>query len=46
MSAVIMPANPGFYNKPQSIEEVFDFIVAKILDHLGIAQNMQPKWGE
>ncbi|MDH5484353.1 MAG: UbiX family flavin prenyltransferase [Gammaproteobacteria bacterium] len=46
MDAVIMAANPGFYNKPSSVDDIVDFLVARILDHLGIANNLQPKWGE
>ena len=46
MSAVILPANPGFYNKPQSVDDLVDFMAARILDHLGIKQELQPKWGE
>ena len=46
MGAVILPASPGFYNKPSSIEDLVDFIVARILGHLGIPQDMVPKWGE
>ena len=46
MNAVILPANPGFYNKPQSIEDIVTFMVARILDHLDIKQDLQPKWGE
>lgn len=46
MGAVILPANPGFYNKPQTVEDIIDFMVARILDHLEIAQDLQPKWGE
>ena len=46
MGAVVMPANPGFYNKPQSIDDIVDFMVARVLDHLGIHQELQPKWGE
>lgn len=46
MGAVIMPANPGFYNKPKSLDDLVDFMVARILDHLDIKQNLQPKWGE
>ncbi len=45
MRTVIMPANPGFYNQPQSVNDIVDFIVARILDHLGIVQQLQPKWG-
>jgi flavin prenyltransferase len=46
MGTVILPANPGFYNKPQTVEDVVDFMVARILDHLGIEQKLLPKWGE
>lgn len=46
MGAVILPASPGFYNKPSSIEDLVDFIVARILGHLGIPQDLVPKWGE
>lgn len=46
MSAVILAANPGFYNKPQSLDDIVDFMVARILDHLGITHQLQPKWGE
>ncbi|HEY9051126.1 MAG TPA: flavin prenyltransferase UbiX [Gammaproteobacteria bacterium] len=46
MRTVILPANPGFYNQPQSVNDIVDFIVARILDHLGIEQTLQPKWGK
>lgn len=46
MGAVIMPASPGFYHKPESIQDLIDFIVARLLDHLGIAQDLMPRWGE
>ncbi len=46
MGATIMPANPGFYNKPQDTGDLVDFMVARVLDHLGIEQQLQPKWGE
>lgn len=42
----IMPASPGFYNKPESINDLVDFVVARILDHLGIEQTLAPRWGE
>lgn len=45
MDAVIMPANPGFYNNPQSINDLVNFMVARILDHLGVKQILLPKWG-
>lgn len=44
--AVIMPANPGFYFQPQSVKDLVDFLVARILDHLGIAHQLLPRWGE
>lgn len=43
--AVIMPPNPGFYNKPQSIAELIDFVVARTLDHLQIEHELMPRWG-
>lgn len=46
MGATIMPANPGFYNRPVNVDDIIDFMVARLLDHLGIEQNLQPKWGE
>lgn len=46
MGAVIMPASPGFYHKPASVEDLVDFIVARLLDHLGIDQDLMPRWGE
>ncbi len=44
--AVIMPANPGFYTNPTSVAEVVDFMVARILDHLGVHQELLPRWGQ
>lgn len=44
--AVIMPANPGFYHQPQSIDALIDFMVARVLDHLQVPQQLLPRWGE
>jgi 4-hydroxy-3-polyprenylbenzoate decarboxylase len=44
--AVIMPANPGFYNHPQSVDDLVDFMVARILDHLDLKQRLIVPWGE
>ncbi|CAA0094684.1 Flavin prenyltransferase UbiX [Zhongshania aliphaticivorans] len=46
MGATIMPASPGFYRQPQSVADLIDFVVARILDHLGIEQTLLPRWGE
>lgn len=46
MGAVIMPANPGFYHRPTRIEELVDFMVARVLDHLGLEQELVARWGE
>jgi 4-hydroxy-3-polyprenylbenzoate decarboxylase len=45
MGALILPANPGFYQKPKNIQDLIDFIVARILDHLGISHDLLPPWG-
>lgn len=44
--AVIMPPNPGFYHHPQSVQEMVDFVVARILDHLGVGHRLMERWGE
>ena len=44
--AVIMPPNPGFYHHPQSVQSMVDFVVARILDHLGVAQTLMKPWAE
>ncbi|MFO7994542.1 MAG: flavin prenyltransferase UbiX [Marinobacter sp.] len=46
MGAVIMPASPGFYHQPQCVGDLVDFIVARLLDHLGLPQDLMPRWGE
>jgi flavin prenyltransferase len=44
--AVIMPPNPGFYHHPQNVKDIVDFVVARILDHLGVEQTLMKPWGE
>ncbi|MAC45460.1 MAG: aromatic acid decarboxylase [Oceanospirillum sp.] len=46
MGALVMPASPGFYHNPQSVNDMVDFIVARILDQLGFDQKLMPRWGE
>ncbi|MCC7002818.1 MAG: UbiX family flavin prenyltransferase [Gemmatimonadaceae bacterium] len=44
--ATVMPAAPGFYHRPEQIDDLVDFIVARALDHLGVANTLAPRWGE
>jgi 4-hydroxy-3-polyprenylbenzoate decarboxylase len=46
MGVVILPPNPGFYQHPQSIDDLIDFVVARILDQLHIPHKLMPRWGE
>lgn len=46
MGVTILPASPGFYNRPTQVQELIDFVVARVLDHLGIEQQLVPCWGE
>jgi 4-hydroxy-3-polyprenylbenzoate decarboxylase len=43
--AVILPANPGYYHRPQSVAAVVDFIVARVLDQLGVGHDLIERWG-
>lgn len=45
LGVVTMPASPGFYNRPQTIDEMVDFMVGRVLDHLGIGQDLVRPWG-
>lgn len=44
--AVILPANPGFYHHPQTVQDLVDFVVARVLDHLHVNHDLMPRWGE
>ena len=46
LGAVILPAAPGFYHQPTTIDDLVDFIVARILNQLGIEHRLMPRWGE
>ena len=46
MGVVILPPNPGFYHHPQSIEDLVDFVVARILDQLRVKHALMARWGE
>jgi 4-hydroxy-3-polyprenylbenzoate decarboxylase len=46
LGVTIMPAAPGFYHQPQSVDDLVDFMVARLLDHLGLEQTLVKRWGE
>ncbi|MFT3929616.1 MAG: flavin prenyltransferase UbiX [Spongiibacteraceae bacterium] len=46
MGAMVLPASPGFYQRPTRVAELIDFVVARILDQLGIEQCLLARWGE
>jgi len=43
--AQILPAMPGFYGQPQSVEDLVDFVVGKVLDQLGVEHALFKRWG-
>jgi flavin prenyltransferase len=43
--AVILPAAPGFYHRPAKVSDLVDFIVQRVLDHLGVEIALVPRWG-
>jgi flavin prenyltransferase len=45
LGVVILPANPGFYHRPTRIDELVDFVVARILDQIGVPHTLTAKWG-
>jgi len=44
--AVILPPSPGYYHHPQSVQDLVDFVVARILDQLGIDHRLMDRWGQ
>ena len=42
--ATILPANPSFYSGPKSLTDVVDTVVARVLDHLGVPNQLMPRW--
>ncbi len=44
LGVVILPASPGFYGKPNRVDDLVDFVVARILDHLGVENALGPRW--
>lgn len=46
MGVTIMPASPGFYHKPHGVDDLINFVVARILDHLDVQHALIPRWGD
>ncbi len=44
LGVVILPPSPGFYGRPKAVEDLVDFVVARILDHLGVEHELGPRW--
>ena len=45
LGVTILPANPGFYHNPETIEDLVDFVVARVLDHLDVEHTLLARWG-
>ena len=45
LGVTILPANPGFYNRPTQVEAIVDFIVSRVLDQFGIENDLMARWG-
>ena len=46
LGVTLLPASPGFYQQPKTVDDMVDFVVARVLDQLGIDQTLLPRWGE
>lgn len=46
LGCAIIPPSPGFYHRPESIQDLVDFVVARILDNLGVEHALVARWGE
>lgn len=44
--AILLPANPSFYSRPESVEAIADTVVGRVLDHLGVKNTLMPRWQE
>lgn len=45
LGALVLPAMPGFYNQPRKVEDLVDFIVQRICDHLDVSVDLVSRWG-
>lgn len=44
LGAVILPASPGFYHEPQGVDDLVDFVVARVLDHMQVEHSIGHRW--
>jgi flavin prenyltransferase len=44
--AVVLPAMPGFYNRPRELGDLVDFVVGRVCDQLGVPHELHKRWGE
>ena len=44
--AVILPPSPGFYHHPQCVQDIVDFVVARVMDQIGVPHTLMQRWGE
>lgn len=45
LGVIVLPASPGFYGRPRTVSDLVDFVVARVLDHLGVEHRLGPRWG-
>ncbi len=45
LGVTVLPASPGFYHRPQTLDDLVDFVVARVLDTLGVPQELVARWG-
>jgi flavin prenyltransferase len=45
LGVTILPANPGFYTRPTNVDELVDFIVSRVLDQIGVENDLMKRWG-
>jgi 4-hydroxy-3-polyprenylbenzoate decarboxylase len=44
--AIVVPASPSFYGRPQTLDDALDSVLARVLDHLGLPNALSRRWGE
>lgn len=42
--AIVLPASPGFYHRPTTVQDLVDFVAARVLDHLGVEHELSARW--